>query len=255
MGRNYRLKRRVMKEIIKELTVALEKCCIVDKNCTADNLIAYLEESHFSWIADLPISVVHQKEKLKVSGANDYLQAAHFFNEAGFSQTEYDLAALQSHCRVAKSAFQTVDLAVVEHGAEMCRLLFESKRPNDFWKRLKSVDAVKAMAGIECVDAAECIDAAIERELEESENGQWQIESRLRDAMRSKKENTDLRNKPFVWIVVKEQGEREAVDHIAMMLQHYFGANLVLGHCNADYYIGYMDELNAVSLREFYKKS
>ncbi len=244
-----------MTEIIRALEAALEKSIIAENHPTAEDLIAHLGGGQFAWIADLPISVVHQKERLKVPDTQDFLQANHFFDEAGFSQTTYDLAQLQRLCRGAKNAFQTADLAVVDREADMRRLLFQNRRPNDYWKRLKNLDAVRAVAGLDRVDAAECSSGAIERELKESTNGQWQVESRLRDAMRSKKENRGLRSKPFVWIVVKEQGSRERVDHIAMMLKHYFGKNLLQGSGNADYYIAYMDELNAVSLREFYKKA
>ncbi|MCJ7765345.1 MAG: hypothetical protein MUP09_05330 [Thiovulaceae bacterium] len=245
-----------MKKIIAELTRALEKSDIVEKSSIADAVIARLEGSRFSWIADLPISVVHQKEKLKESEAREYLQAKHFFDEAGLSKSEYKLAELKTLCEGSRSPFQCVDLAAVEKDADMSLLQFQSKRPNDFWKRLKNVDAVRAMVGLDHVGSAECSDAAIKRELDASANGQWHVESKLRDAMRSKKENAELRSKPFVWVVIKEQGSRAGTDHTAMMLNHYFGENLVQG-CgdNAAFYIGYMDELNAVSLREFYKKA
>ena len=244
-----------MNEIIKELAAALEKSVIGSKSPTAEDLISHLEDGRFTWIADLPISVVYQREKLKASEARDFLQADHFFDETGFSKTVYELVQLQNLCRGAKNAFQTADLAIMERETDMSCLLFHNKRPNDYWKRLTNLDAVKAIAGLDRVDAAECSSAVIKKELKECANGQWQVESRLRNAMRSKKENTDLRSKPFIWIVVKEQGSREHVDHVAMMLKHYFGENLLQGRGNADYYIAYMEELNAVSLRAFYKKA
>jgi len=244
-----------MEEIIKELAGALEKLTQDESSRPAAALSGRLQNGQFAWIADLPISVVQEKAKLKSTEARSYLEANGFFDAGGHAASSYSLSRLTTYCLGAKSAFQTIDLAAAEKEPGIKRLLFKSKRPNDYWKRLKNVETVRAMVTLERIDASQCSDAVIEKELNESLNGQWQVESRLRDAMRSKKENADLRSRPFIWVGVKERGANAGVDHIEMMLKHYFGEKVVHKRAETEFYIGFSDELNAVSLREFYKKA
>ncbi|MGB5964900.1 MAG: hypothetical protein WBF77_05835 [Sulfurimonadaceae bacterium] len=243
-----------MKEIIKELSRALQKVTVNENSLVVDALMEQLNESNFSWVKDLPISIVHKKEKLKDPTSVEYLLANDFFDDTGCSGNHYELSQLKSMHNASKSSFQTIDLAVLTKGSKMDRLEFQNKRPNDFWKRLQNIETIEAMIGLQHIDSSRCRDGVIDRELEESSNGQWSIESDLRDAMRSKKENSGLRAKPFIWVVTK-QPDKNPVDHIEMMLRHYFGENVVHGRGKMESYIGYMDELDAISLREFYKKA
>jgi hypothetical protein len=244
-----------MKEIIRELAEALEQLTLHENLTAAESLIGELQGSRYAWVSDLPISIVHREEKLKAGQVRAFLLANGFFDDAGFSEIEQDLGRLKSRVQAMKSAFQTIDLAVLEGDAKMEKMTFQTRRPHDYWKRLNNVDALKAMVGLQCVDGSACRESSIEAALHESSNGQWPVESRLRDAMRSTKENSGLRCKPFVWVVIKTEAEHEPIDHIAMMLKHYFGSNVVEGRGNVRFYIGYMEELDAVSLREFYKKA
>ncbi len=244
-----------MKKIIRALTKALEQLTLDENSTAGESLMEHLQGSGYSWVSDLPISIVHREEKLKAGQVREFLLANGFFDDAGFSETENDLTTLKSMAKATKNAFQTIDLAVLDSDAKIEKLTFHNKRPNDFWKRLKNVDALKAMIGLQCVDSSDCRDSAIEAALHENINGQWPVESRLRDAMRSTKENSDLRCKPFVWAIIKTEAEQEPVDHITMLLRHYFGGNVVEGRGNVRFYIGYREELNTISLREFYKKA
>ena len=244
-----------MKEIIRALTKALEQLTLNENSTAGESLIEHLQGSGYSWVSDMPISIVHREEKLKAGQVREFLLANGFFDDAGFSETEHDLTTLKSRVKAMKSAFQTIDLAVLDNDPNMEKLTFQTKRPNDFWKRLNNVDALKAMVGLQRVDSSDCRDSAIEAALQENINGQWPVESRLRDAMRSTKENRDLRGKPFVWVVIETEAEQTPVDHITMMLRHYFGSNVVEGRGNVRFYIGYMEKLDGVSLRKFYKKA
>lgn len=244
-----------MKEIISELTKALEKLTINENDTAAEALIEQLQVSNYTWVSDLPISIVHREKKLKADTVRNYLLANDFFDNTGSSDTVQGLQKLERMAREMRKAFQTIDLAALESHAAMDKLTFQNKRPNDFWKRLKNANAVKALVGLQYVDSSDCSDDFIKAVLQETINGQWPVESALRDAIRSTKENSALRSKPFVWVVIQTQTDQGDVDNVAKMLRHYFGANVVEGRGNVHFYIGCMDELNAISLREFYKKA
>lgn len=243
-----------MNVIIKELTRALQKVTVNQNGLLAEALVQELRESGFSFVKALPISIVHTKEKLKESDTSLSLTENDFFDDAGYSRSAYDRSLLTRIYHASKSSFQAIDLAVLAKESKLERLEFQSKRPNDFWKRLQNIEAVEAMIGLQHVESSRCSDGAIEREVKGSSSGQWGVESELRDAMRSKKENSGLRMKPFIWVVTKER-TGGPVDNVGMLLHHYFGGNVVHGEGVWDFYIGYMETLNGISLREFYKKA
>jgi len=244
-----------MENIINALGEALQKVTTESDVSTADALMHHLETSRFFWIKDLPVSVVNRREKLKDRDVAGYLQEQGLFDDEGNTLPTLERSALTRLYSDVKSAFQTIDLAVASTAADLESLVYFNKRPNDYWKRLKNTENIDAMVGLQYVRNDRCSDRAIAKEIEESINGQWGVESDLRDAMRSKKENSGLREKPFVWVVVKERRGDETVDHVELLLQHYFGDNVVKGTGKSDYYIGYSKTLDAVSLREFYKKA
>lgn len=246
--------RETMLGIIKEVTQLSKMVCSSEGTTVEEALAEHCRESRFAWITDLPISMVHKREKLKDTSTAAFLNANNFFDNSGCAANRYTLSYLKHLYGEQKSVFQTIDLAVLTKGSDMDALMFESKRPNDYWKRLQNVEPIEAMIGLQYVDSASCSEEMIERALVECSNGQWQIESQLRDAIRSKKENSGLREKPFIWVVLKEHDDSGAVDHIAKMLQHYFGNNVIHKTGAKAFYIGYMPTLNAISLREFYKK-
>ncbi len=95
---------------------------------------------------------------------------------------------------------QIIDQAVLTKEPKIDLLVFENKRPIDFWKRLKNIEPL--------------------------------------DAMRAKKENSGLGGKIFIWVVTKVPVQKKAVDHIEMMLMHCFGGNIVHGQGNMKFYIG-----------------
>jgi len=244
-----------MEKIVKALREALKNHTTESGVPNAASLAGKLVGTPYVWISDLPISIVHRREKVKDAEAADWLQEQGFFDEEGCSHAAWERGALTELCSGGKSAFQTLDLAVASDAAGLGDLVFRNKRPNDYWKRLQNVGAIEAMVGLQYAGGGCCSDKEIARQVEESANGQWGIESDLRDAIRSKKENSGLREKPFVWIVIKAEEGEEATDHIALLLHHYFGDNVVKGRGESDFYIGYSDTLNEISLREFYKKA
>lgn len=244
-----------MKEIIRELTDALVQVQMEAGGSLAAAVSAQLKKSGFAWAEAYPISLLHSRLKIKDDTEGEKLKNRGFFDSEGFSAKEHSLSTLKALQEIAESSFQTIDLAVLDKEPAVEELLFENKRPNDYWKRLMNVGHIRAMVGLQYAAGRDCSSGAIESALQTSENGQWPIESDLRDAMRSKKENALLRNKPFVWIVMQDDAGAYGPDHIALMLKHYFGDNVVQGEGDIRFYIGYMDELNAVSLREFYKKA
>jgi len=244
-----------MKEIIRELTKALPQLHTEAEQRLAKAVTEQLKESRFAWAAAYPISLVRSCSNIKSAADGEMLKSRGFFDSHGLSDKEYSLSSLKTMQDVAESSFQTIDLAVLDKEPTVEEFYFESKRPNDYWRRLTNVGHIRAMVGLQYAKGGDCRSDAIKSALQTSRNGQWPVESKLRDEMRSKKENALLRNKPFVWIVMQDELGTDEADHVGLMLKHYFGDNVVQGEGHMRFSIGYMDELDAVSLREFYKKA
>jgi len=244
-----------MKEIIRELTDALSQLHTEAGQHLATAVTEQLKENGFAWAAAYPISIVRSCSNIKSATDAERLKDEGFFDSHGLSAEAYSLSVLKAIQVAAESSFQIIDLAVLDKEPAVEVLHFENRRPNDYWRRLTNVGHIRAMVGLQYAEGGDCSNDAIESALQTSRNGQWPVESKLRDEMRSKKENALLRNKPFIWIVLQDVLGRDEADHVGLMLKHYFGDNVVQGEGHKRFYIGYMDELDAVSLREFYKKA
>jgi len=119
---------------------------------------------------------------------------------------------------------------------------------------MSNCERVHAMVKVAYVEPSTCLHTHIDKEVEESANGQWSVESQLRDDMRSKKENPLLREKQYIVLYVVDESTNSCNNSIKAMLEHYFQDNIVEKEGKTSYFIGYAATLDEVSLRTFYKK-
>ncbi|MDX1295131.1 MAG: hypothetical protein R3302_02620 [Sulfurimonadaceae bacterium] len=201
-----------------------------------------------------PISVIHDGRRLKVPSHAELLLEKGMLDSEGLTPEEWTGEMLQTYAETG-SPIQTVDVAVLKPEQQTLSKRFSTKRPKDFWKRLSEVDDLLAMISIAVTTPERITTDSIEAELSESKNGQWGLESDLRDAMRSKKENGVLRPKPFIWIGIVEDAALADCTHVEALARHYFGNSVVTGSAEEfSFVIGCGESLEAISLREFYKK-
>ncbi len=204
-------------------------------------------------VASLPISVVNQHSRIKSPAFKESVLHSSLYNQDGKAHDRYTLSDLTPFVQKYPKLFQTIDIAITNTKA-LEEITFASKRPNDYWKRLNDCEAIQAMMKVSLVEQSRCLIASIEQALQASSNGQWSIESDLRDDMRSKKENPLLRHKPYIALYSIIESSAESDGTIKAMLRHYFKENVFVKEGENSYFIGFSATLDEVSLRTFYKK-
>lgn len=219
-----------MKPLLQALKVSLLECDKGQKRELVSKFCKIVSDKGIMAIADYPVALVHDKKALEELKSLEQLQA------------------VKDESKVRK-----VDVMLVSGDAS--QLTFTAKRPNDFWKRLSSVDVVQAMVSFLCVSAQECSDTFIDESIKKSDKGQWSVETQLRDAMRANKENKDLGRKPFIIIMCKEL-VNEPVDHTQALLKHYFHDNVEVitsKDKKLNYYIAFNEHMGDIGMRYFYR--
>jgi hypothetical protein len=216
-----------MNQIINNIMSVLECCSKYDKESLQQFLLLKLQSKGSHWIENYPVRVEHDKVD---------------------KQQLFTFSSLQALNNVPK-----IDLVFASKHID--HLTFTAKRSNDFWKRISSVDHIEAMLSILSIDKSECGDDYIEDDLNASSNGQWRVETLLRDTMRANKENRDLGTKPFIVILAKEKVSQEK-DHLYELLKHYFSTNVEVVTSTTEkinYYIAYHEHMGEMGMRYFYR--
>ena len=242
-----------MNQIIESFIQTLDANKTLGQNDLIENLNLLLKEQGLRGVGVMPISVVNRQSRIKSPDVKSAIRTQNLYDANGDAHTTYDLAALEPLVRTYTSIFQTIDIAVVENDANQ-EIVFASKRPNDYWKRMRNGETVRTMVKVDYVEPLACASTNIDKEVQESANGQWSLESKLRDDMRSKKENPLLRQKQYVALYVMPEDDNNCNVSIKAMLEHYFQDNIVVKEGKTSYCIGYAATLDEVSLRTFYKK-
>ena len=237
-----------MKQIVKRIVQALNMVDVQEKGKLFKKLESLVQEENKTVVASLPISIVAKESRVKDLTVKREIHESTLYNQDGEAYDQYTLERLAPFVRSFSSLFQCIDMAVLSD-KYMQKIKFTSKRPNDYWKRMHNCDLLDAMIKVEYLESIACQISQIEKELKESDNGQWSLESRLRDDMRSKKENPLLRQKPYIVVYIALEGEVSS--SVNGMIEHYFEDNVI--H-HKSYLIAYAPTLHEVSLRTFYKK-
>jgi hypothetical protein len=218
-----------MKTILEFLQNSLENIGLESKELLKEKLLKSFGNKDISCMSDYPVAIVHDKK--------DEAQVCSF-----------EFLATKNVQDVRK-----VDIVALTNDVKS--LTFTAKRPHDFWKRLSSVEHIKALVSVLDVSSKHCTDSFIETSVRESKKGQWSVEAELRDAMRANKENRDLGVKPFIILLSKDYVEEET-DHLQALLKHYFFDDVV---CLTDkektvsYYLGFHQHMGEIGMRYFYR--
>ena len=241
-----------MKQIIKTVVQALNEVDAQEEAQLLKKLEPLMLRENLTAIASLPISIVSKRSRIKHHEVKKAIKECDLYNQDDNAYDHYTVKQLAPSVWLYPSLFQSIDMALFGRDSVQ-EVLFASKRPNDYWKRMTNCDTLQAMIKVETFAPATCQISFIDKELKESSNGQWSLESRLRDDMRSKKENPLLRGKPYLVVYIVQEGEG-GCDAVQAMLAHYFNDKVVEEETRSHYFIGYALTLDEVSLRTFYKK-
>ena len=185
----------------------------------------------------------------------DYI-VKHATSAGTIYKKEYPVALVNEKRKkgIGKQDVRNVDIVVLDSDTQ--NLDYVAKREQDFWKRLVSVDHIKAMISLQSVSENECTDAFIEESLAKSQKRQWSVETQLRDAMRANKENRELGAKPFIVLLCTDAVTCKQTDHIQLLLKHYFHDNVLTflsQNKKIKYYIAYNEQMSDIGMRYFYK--
>lgn len=186
------------------------------------------QNSSYSWSEHYPVAVVHDKKRIKELQAVFWMESEGMLDKDGFTSQAYSedmISKIRTH---APAYLKQVSMMCLE-GTNKTPYLFKEKQPHDYWKKIEDPGNLKAVVEISHYETEDIC----------------QIESDLRDLMRSSKEVPVLKELGFVWVV-------SVPLDIEKLLKHYFPEKYkkVTKHEHT-VYIGWSDRLNEVNMRYF----
>jgi len=244
--------------VITTLTNILEKIPQLN-SFTKDALchditVLCTKETKTIWIENYPIALVRTSQKICNKSLIKVMETAGFFSEKNETVTLSKMT-FNSVNTEGEKCFQKVDFALFTNMANTDVISFKAKRNNDFWRRVISMDNSLGIVSFQMLQREEVRTETIQNELDNSKNGQWKVESSLRDGIRSKKESSALREIPFIWVMVIENKDSDTY-HIKALLAHYFQKRVRRVESESYIsYIGWAEKLSDINMRYFYKKS
>jgi hypothetical protein len=189
------------------------------------------ESSHFHYKAEYPIKIVHEKSRVKEDEILKKLDEKNFFNADGFSAETYDEKTVDFLRLNAANYIQTLSFAVSKMQFKDT-YTFKEKFPHDRWKKIVNHDNLNAVISLAAFD---------------STNDICQVETALRDIMRSSKEVPALKPIGFVWVATVAKSLE-----ISKVMQHYFLDNFTKIKTDETVtYIGWSEALQNINMRYF----
>ena len=217
-------KRRVnMIEIINELKDALK---------SNQSLIEGLsEKSSFTWQEDYPVAVVHESVRIKEKDIVESLIDNELLNSEGFSPNRYTDEMITVLDSSAPHYIKKVSIICLKSEPQTS-YIFKEKRPHDYWKKVENPGTFQAVIELSNYDESKDI---------------CQIESELRDIMRSSKEVPSVKEIGFIWVATVPR----SMD-LNRLLKHYFIDKYeIIQKSDQTIYIGWSDTLGEVNMRYF----
>jgi hypothetical protein len=211
-----------MQRIIEDLTGAI---------ASDEPMRGYLDQhSGLRWVEEYPVAVVHEKRRVKEGNACDWMEKEGLFDVTGSTPHLYDDRMIKQLNLHAPSYLKKVSWIALEGSAEK-QYRFEEKRPLDYWKKLVDPGNLKAVVEVSTYGTEDIC----------------QIETDLRNLMRSSKEVPTLRNLGYAWIVKVSKNK-----DIEPLIRHYFGENhKVMSRDEDMVHIGWRESLNEINMRYF----
>ena len=190
------------------------------------------QNSSYTWIGDYPISVVNEINRIKDEESLKLLEKINFFDEDGFSKNSYTKKELEYLVKYVPSAIKTAYCLCLKKKQDD-KYNFLPKFEHDRWKKIQ--------------DEEYNLEAYVESSKFKDSHSSKNIESELRDIMRSAKEIPSLKAIGFVWIVTVPNDTK-----IEDILQHYFLDNHVFVEMGRKTtYIAWANTLSGVNMRYF----
>ncbi len=217
-----------MLEIINELKASIKEVGLDDKKRFIETLNA---KSALLWKQDYPVAIVHDKKRIKEERVIKLFEKQGLLDEGGYTPASYSSEKIAFIASETPLYIKLVDVMCMSEEDTM-PMAFAPKRPHDYWKKVEDPGAFQAVIELSNYDGNKDI---------------CQIESELRDIMRSSKEIPSVKEIGFVWIATVPK----TMD-LSKLLKHYFIENYVTIQQEVQMiYIGWSDTLKVVNMRYF----
>lgn len=183
-----------------------------------------LLESEQRWLKKYPLAVIHS-----LARAKSEMTKVHFkelVGEDGITPRKYEDETLMKLSTNTPESFQYADFVALKSD-ENPQIDFKAKNEKDFWKKIQNVEHIAATFDYEEFSADE----------DES-----QVEFKLREIVRKRKEIHALKEVGFIWMAITDKDSSK-------VFEHYFGENYI--HVGSKFYIGWSDKLKDISMRHF----
>lgn len=228
-----------MKEIIDEIIVVLsspQSVCVNNTEGMIDFLANHLpKKGKYHWEKKFPIAIVHSQERIKEKEVQKKFLEQGILDTCGFTTSKVTRSVCNEIAISSPQYIQQVDIMVFNAYEQCDTVELTPKRPQDFWKKLASSDGMEAMVELEYF----------------TEMDSSKIEFELREVIRKRKENSELKDVGFIWIAAV--GDSTIAQGV---FEHYFHNNYRQtkrsdeGNCS--YWIGWSSTLRSLSMRTFY---
>ena len=215
-----------MQEIIAHLEKVLH--CIVpfEKETFTERIDI---DSHLHWRVNFPVAVVHHRSRMD-ERCREVFEAKELIGTGGLTPETYAFETLRTIASEVSGCVKQVSYLCLGKEEEVYRYL--PKRDGDKWKKVIDNGTFKAV---------------IELSVYDKEVSVCEIESQLRNLMRSSKEIPSLKEIGFVWIAVVPKGY-----DISIITEHYFPGNwLKVDEETHTAYIGWSEKLGEINMRHF----
>lgn len=212
-----------MKKIISEIHNAIQ-----NSRTTVEFL---MQNSKRTWVENYPVALIHEINRIKDSATLQALQEIDFFSAEGFSKESYTKKEMQYISQNIPNAIKTAYLICMKE-KQTNDYIFKEKFSHDKWKKVQDNQNFEAF-----VASSKFLDTSTNKD----------IESHLRDIMRSAKEIPSLKATGFVWIVSVPQTSK-----IENILEHYFLNNhIYVQRGRKVTYIAWSEKLANINMRYF----
>ena len=189
------------------------------------------KNSSWTWVENYPIAIVNEITRVKDEESLKKLVKINFFNSQGFSKNSYTQEEIDYLAHNVPMAMKIAYCLCLKK-QDNTNYNFKEKFLHDRWKK---------------VTDEENFEALLEFSKFNDSNTNKEIETSLRDIMRSAKEIPSLKAIGFVWIVTLPQ-----TTPIQDILEHYFLDNhIYVEQGRKISYIAWADKLADINMRYF----
>lgn len=189
------------------------------------------KNSPWTWVGEYPIAVVNEITRIKNEENLKTLEKINFFNDQGFSKNSYTRKEIDHLRKNVPTAIKTSYCLCLKKQDDG-NYSFKEKFEHDKWKKVQDEELFEAF-----LESSKFTDV----------NSSKEIETELRDIMRSAKEIPSLKAIGFVWIVTIPKTTK-----IEDILEHYFLDNhIYVEQGRKITYIAWGDKLADINMRYF----